>query len=73
MGKLQSEARDDQNQHRISEKTKDMLEYVIVHELIHLIAPRLTAAFFGHLDRLYPNWQVIRAELNDLPLATYPS
>ncbi len=50
-------------------KPRDMLEYVIVHEIIHLIEARHTKAFFQHLDLYYPNWSVVRAELNELPLA----
>jgi predicted metal-dependent hydrolase len=46
-----------------------MLEYVIVHEMIHLIEAKHTKAFFQHLDRHYPNWTVVRAELNELPLS----
>lgn len=50
-------------------KPRDMLEYVIVHEMIHLIEPKHTNAFFRHLDRVYPNWSVVRSELNELPLS----
>lgn len=52
-------------------KPRDMLEYVIVHEMIHLIEPKHTKAFFQHLDRHYPNWSMVRAELNELPLSSY--
>jgi predicted metal-dependent hydrolase len=50
-------------------KPRDMLEYVIVHEMVHLIEPKHSRAFFKHMDRLYPNWSVIRSELNELPLS----
>ncbi|HVI30183.1 SprT family zinc-dependent metalloprotease [Hansschlegelia sp.] len=50
-------------------KPRDMLEYVIVHEIVHLIEAKHTSAFFEHLDRLYPNWSVVRSELNELPLS----
>lgn len=49
-------------------KPRDMLEYVIVHEMVHLIEPKHSKVFFKHLDRLYPNWPVVRSELNELPL-----
>lgn len=51
-------------------KPRDMLEYVLVHEMIHLIEARHTKAFFELLDRHYPNWSVVRAELNELPLSS---
>ncbi len=50
-------------------KPRDMLEYVIVHEMLHLIEHKHTPAFFRLLDRYFPNWSAVRAELNELPLS----
>jgi len=50
-------------------KPKDLLEYVIVHEMIHLIEPTHNERFMGLLQEHYPNWREARDELNDLPLA----
>ncbi len=50
-------------------KPKDLLEYVIVHELAHLLAPTHSEEFVALLDRHYPAWRDARAELNALPLA----
>lgn len=49
-------------------KPKDLLEYVIVHELVHLIEPTHSERFIAILDRHYPTWREARAELNELPL-----
>lgn len=49
-------------------KPKDLLEYVIVHEMIHLIEPTHSERFVALLDEHYPTWREARAELNDLPL-----
>jgi predicted metal-dependent hydrolase len=49
-------------------KPKDLLEYVIVHEMTHLIAPTHSDRFIGILDKHYPSWREARAELNELPL-----
>lgn len=49
-------------------KPKDLLEYVIVHEMIHLIEPTHGDRFVALLDRHYPTWREARAELNELPL-----
>jgi predicted metal-dependent hydrolase len=49
-------------------KPKDLLEYVIVHEMIHLIEPTHNERFINLLDQLYPAWRDARAELNELPL-----
>ena len=50
-------------------KPKDLLEYVIVHEMAHLIAPTHSERFFTLMTEHYPSWREARAELNELPLA----
>jgi predicted metal-dependent hydrolase len=50
-------------------KPKHLLEYVIVHEMAHLLEPTHSERFVAILDKHYPNWREARAELNDLPLA----
>jgi predicted metal-dependent hydrolase len=49
-------------------KPKDLLEYVIVHELVHLIEPTHSERFMTILNDRYPTWREARAELNKLPL-----
>ena len=49
-------------------KPKDLLEYVVVHEMAHLLAPTHSEQFVAILDRHYPTWREARAELNALPL-----
>jgi predicted metal-dependent hydrolase len=49
-------------------KPKDLLEYVIVHEMAHLIEPDHSDRFVAILDEHYPSWREARAELNELPL-----
>jgi len=49
-------------------KPKDLLEYVVVHEMLHLIEPRHGERFRELLDRYYPTWREARRELNELPL-----
>ena len=50
-------------------KPKDLLEYVIVHEMAHLIEPTHSECFIAILEEHYPSWREARAELNELPLA----
>jgi predicted metal-dependent hydrolase len=50
-------------------KPKDLLEYVVVHEMLHLLAPTHSERFVCLLDKNYPTWREARAELNELPLA----
>jgi predicted metal-dependent hydrolase len=49
-------------------KPKDVLEYVVVHEMLHLIAPTHSEKFLALLSTHYPTWREVRAELNELPL-----
>ena len=49
-------------------KPKDLLEYVVVHEMLHLVEPTHSERFLVLLTRHYPTWREARAELNELPL-----
>jgi len=50
-------------------KPKDLLEYVIVHEMVHLIEPTHSERFVAILEKHCPAWRESRVELNELPLA----
>ncbi len=50
-------------------KPKDLVEYVIVHEMVHLIEPTHSEQFVSILTKHFPSWREARAELNDLPLS----
>jgi predicted metal-dependent hydrolase len=50
-------------------KPKDLLEYVIVHEITHLLEPTHGERFVSLMNEHYPTWREARAELNELPLA----
>lgn len=49
-------------------KPKDLLEYVVVHEMVHLLEPTHSERFLSILEEHYPTWREARAELNELPL-----
>ena len=49
-------------------KPKDLLEYVVVHEMLHLNTPNHSERFLALLSEHYPTWREARAELNELPL-----
>lgn len=53
----------------LAKKPKDLLEYVIVHEMAHLIEPTHGDRFIAILEENCPSWREARAELNELPLA----
>ena len=50
-------------------KPKDLLEYVVVHEMAHLIAPTHNERFVALLNEHYSYWREARAELNALRLS----
>lgn len=49
-------------------KPKDLAEYVVVHEMVHLLEPTHNERFVALMHRFYPNWREARLELNELPL-----
>jgi len=49
-------------------KPKDLLEYVVVHEMLHLLEKTHNERFVAMLQRHYPTWREARAELNEIPL-----
>ena len=52
-------------------KPKDLLEYVVVHEMAHLLEPNHRGSFVAVMDAHYPTWREARAELNALPLGAW--
>jgi predicted metal-dependent hydrolase len=53
----------------LAKKPKDLLEYVVVHELMHLLEPSHSERFFELMSLHYPAWPEARRELNELPLS----
>jgi predicted metal-dependent hydrolase len=46
-------------------RSPECLEYVIVHELIHLIEPSHNRDFYRLLNRHLPAWKTIRRQMNE--------
>ncbi|WP_323768534.1 SprT family zinc-dependent metalloprotease [Antarctobacter sp.] len=55
----------------LAKKPERMIDYVIVHELAHLVSPRHDERFTAVLDREMPRWRQTRRELNALPLSAW--
>lgn len=53
----------------LAKKPRECLEYIVVHELIHLLEPSHNARFTSLMDKFMPNWKHIREELNRSPLS----
>jgi len=52
----------------LAKKPIECLEFVLVHELAHLIEPRHGEPFTALMDALLPTWRQQRDRLNRLPL-----
>jgi predicted metal-dependent hydrolase len=53
----------------LAKKSPACLEYIVVHELVHLIERRHNERFRELMDRHLPQWRMQRDELNRAPLA----
>lgn len=49
-------------------KPKDLLEYVVIHEMAHLKERNHSDAFVRILNKHFPEWREARLILNELPL-----
>ena len=52
----------------LAKKSHECLEYIVVHELVHLLEASHNNRFKALMDKFYPNWKLCRKELNDLHL-----
>ncbi len=53
----------------LAKKPVECLEYLIVHELMHLVEPTHNERFVGLMDKHLPSWRSRRQLLNSEPLA----
>ncbi len=53
----------------LAKKPVASVEYVFVHEMVHLMERHHTERFRELMDRLMPSWKISRDELNRAPLA----
>ena len=52
----------------LAKKPPDCLEYLVVHELTHLLEPTHNARFIALMDRHMPQWRSHQESLNRLPV-----
>lgn len=53
----------------LAKKAPSCLEYIIVHEMVHLLERHHNDRFTGYMDRFMPGWRTRREELNRAPLS----
>ena len=47
------------------------LEYIVVHEMVHILEPTHNKKFARHMDQFMPRWRLFRRELNQSPLEAW--
>jgi predicted metal-dependent hydrolase len=52
----------------LAKKPRECLEYIVVHEMVHLLEPTHNATFVALMDRFMPQWRFYREKLNRLPV-----
>ncbi|MFZ1809312.1 MAG: SprT family zinc-dependent metalloprotease [Cyclobacteriaceae bacterium] len=53
----------------LSKKPIQCIEYIVVHELVHLFERNHNEQFKAYMDKYLPNWKSIRNDLNRLPVS----
>ena len=53
----------------LAKKPLQCLEYLVVHEIAHLLVRHHNEQFLGLMDKCLPGWRLLRQTLNDAPLA----
>ncbi len=57
------------NTELLAKKSRECLEYIVVHEAAHLLEPTHNIRFVALMDRFLPNWQFYRGRLNQFPVS----
>lgn len=52
----------------LAKKPQECLEYIVVHEMVHLLEPTHNARFVSLMDQFMPKWPFYREILNRLPV-----
>lgn len=53
----------------LAKKPEHCLEYIIVHEMVHLLERYHNERFLYFMDKHLPNWRQLKTELNKLPVS----
>ena len=52
----------------LAKKPSECLEYIVVHEMVHLLEPSHNARFVSYMDKFMPKWRFYKEELNRLSI-----
>ena len=48
----------------LAKKSMESIEYVLIHEMVHLLERRHNEKFSAYMDKFLPNWEHLKRELN---------
>lgn len=49
----------------LARKHPECIEYIIVHEMVHLLERHHNERFVAYMDQFLPNWRALRTKLNE--------
>lgn len=52
----------------LAKKPGECLEYIVVHEMVHLLERNHNDRFVSHMNKFMPKWRFYKEELNRMPL-----
>jgi len=53
----------------LAKKPEQCLEYIIAHEMVHLLERHHDERFLYYMDTYLPNWRQLKKELNRFPVS----
>ncbi len=52
----------------LAKKPAECLEFIVVHEMVHLLERKHNKIFISYMDKFLPKWRFFKDELNKIPL-----
>lgn len=53
----------------LAKKPAECIEYIVVHEMVHLLERNHNDRFVEYLNKYMPDWKIIKEQLNRLPVS----
>lgn len=53
----------------LAKKPQACLEYIVVHEMVHLLERHHNDVFIAYMDKFLPQWRTLKTELNKSPVS----
>jgi predicted metal-dependent hydrolase len=53
----------------LAKKPMECLEFIVVHEMVHLLERKHNEIFIAYMDKFLPKWKLYKNELNKLPVS----